>query len=61
VCGGFAAHSDIPSWVYRVAFISLLVLGIGAIAYLALWVCMPLEVVEARRAELSESPQPTAG
>lgn len=43
VCGGFAAHSDIPAWVYRAAFIILLPLGIGALGYFALWVSMPEE------------------
>jgi phage shock protein PspC (stress-responsive transcriptional regulator) len=45
VCGGFAARSDIPAWVYRVLFITLLVIGVGAIAYIALWICMPVEPV----------------
>ena len=43
VCGGLAAYSDIPSWVYRALFIILLVIGVGAIAYIALWICMPTE------------------
>ena len=47
VCGGFAAHSDIPSWVYRVHFIMLLVVGVGAVAYIALWICMPIEEIAA--------------
>ena len=47
VCGGFAGHSDIPSWVYRAIFIMLLVTGVGAIAYIALWICMPIEEIAA--------------
>ena len=43
VCGGLAAHSDIPAWVYRALFITLLIIGVGAIAYIALWFCMPME------------------
>ena len=43
VCGGFAAHSGIPAWVYRVLFITLLVIGVGALAYIALWIFMPVE------------------
>jgi len=45
VCGGLATHSDIPAWIYRVLFITLLVIGVGAIAYIALWICMPVEPV----------------
>ena len=45
VCSGLAAHSDIPAWIYRVLFIVLLVMGVGAIAYIALWICMPVEPV----------------
>ncbi len=43
VCGGFAAHSEIPAWVYRVLFITLLVISVGALAYIALWIFMPVE------------------
>ena len=43
VCGGFAAHSGIPAWVYRALFITLLMLGVGALAYIALWIFMPIE------------------
>jgi phage shock protein C len=43
VCGGFAVHSDIPAWVYRALFITLLVTGVGAWAYAVLWICMPME------------------
>ena len=47
VCGGFAAHSDLPAWVYRALFITLLVTGVGALAYISLWICMPAEDVSA--------------
>ncbi|MFC1634207.1 PspC domain-containing protein [Planctomycetota bacterium] len=53
VCGGLAVHSDIPAWVFRALFIILLVMGVGAIAYIALWICMPLE-------EISEDTEPEA-
>jgi phage shock protein C len=43
VCSGLADHSDIPAWVYRALFITLLIIGVGAIAYIALWFCMPME------------------
>ena len=45
VCGGLAAYSDIPAWVYRAIFVTLLVISVGAIAYIALWICMPVEPV----------------
>ena len=46
VCGGLAAHSDVPAWVYRSLFITLLLLwGLGGVAYIALWICMPVEEV----------------
>ena len=43
VCGGMAAHSDIPAWAYRVLFVGLLIIGVSALAYIALWIFMPLE------------------
>jgi len=43
VCSGMAAHSDIPAWAYRVFFLSLLIIGVSALAYVALWLFMPLE------------------
>ncbi len=43
ICGGLAAHSEIPVWVYRVAFISLAAMTVGVFAYIALWIFMPIE------------------
>ena len=43
ICGGLAACSDIPAWVFRVIFIALLPTGISPFAYIALWICMPEE------------------
>jgi phage shock protein C len=43
VCGGLAAHSGIPAWVYRAFFIVLLPTGVGPLGYIALWICMPVE------------------
>ena len=45
VCGGLAAHSDIPAWVFRALFIVLLPTGVSPLAYIALWICMPIEPV----------------
>lgn len=42
VCGGFGENTPIPSWLWRAAFvISLFAGGMGLIAYIILWVCMP--------------------
>ena len=61
VCGGFAAHSDIPSWVYRALFIVFLVGGVGAIAYIALWICMPIEEISAASETEASHPANAAG
>jgi len=45
ICGGLAAHSGIPVWVYRALFLTLLMIGVGALAYIALWIYMPVEDV----------------
>ena len=55
VCGGFAAHSDVPAWVYRALFITLLLVnGVGALAYIALWICMPAEDISASTEPVAE-------
>ncbi len=42
VCGGFGEYTPIPSWLWRVAFVvSLFLGGLGLIAYIVLWLCMP--------------------
>ncbi len=42
VCGGFGEYTPVPAWLWRVAFVtSLFVGGVGLIAYLVLWICMP--------------------
>ncbi|MFH0965260.1 MAG: PspC domain-containing protein [Planctomycetota bacterium] len=42
VCGGFGEYTPIPSWLWRVMFVTSLFLGgIGLIAYIVLWICMP--------------------
>jgi len=61
VCGGFAAHSDIPAWVYRAIFIMLLVTGVGAIAYIALWICMPIEEIAAESDTVASPAAEAAG
>jgi len=42
VCGGFGESTPLPSWLWRVVFLtSLFFGGIGLIAYVILWICMP--------------------
>ena len=61
VCGGLAAHSDIPAWVYRVLFVSLSIFfWVGLFAYIALWIFMPVEeVLESTAATEARSPRPS--
>ncbi len=60
VCGGFAAHSDIPAWVYRALFITLLFNGVGALAYIGLWIWMPAEDISASTEPVAEQSVDTA-
>jgi phage shock protein C len=42
ICGGFGEYTPLPSWLWRVLFLtSLFVGGVGLIAYIILWICMP--------------------
>jgi phage shock protein PspC (stress-responsive transcriptional regulator) len=42
ICGGFGEFTPLPSWLWRVVFLtSLFVGGVGLIAYIILWICMP--------------------
>jgi len=42
ICGGFGEYTPLPSWLWRVMFLtSLFVGGVGLIAYIILWICMP--------------------
>ncbi len=42
VCGGLGEHTPLPSWVWRVVFLFLLCwYGVGALAYVSLWICLP--------------------
>ena len=44
VCGGLGAHTPVPSWVWRVIFLILvLCMGTGVLAYIVLWICLPEE------------------
>ena len=44
VCGGIAKHLNIDPVIVRIATIALVcAVGVGAVAYVAAWVLMPLE------------------
>jgi phage shock protein PspC (stress-responsive transcriptional regulator) len=44
VCGGLGAHTPVPSWVWRVIFLILILcMGTGVLAYVVLWICLPEE------------------
>jgi phage shock protein C len=44
VCGGLGTHTPIPSWVWRMIFLLLLLcMGTGVLAYIILWICIPEE------------------
>ena len=42
VCGGFGEHTPAPAWIWRALFLVVVfVWGIGLVAYIVLWICMP--------------------
>jgi len=42
VCGGFGESTPIPSWLWRVLFLTVLLFGgLSLITYIILWICMP--------------------
>jgi phage shock protein PspC (stress-responsive transcriptional regulator) len=44
VCGGLGAHTPIPAWIWRAAFLAaLLFLGSGGMVYIILWIALPEE------------------
>lgn len=43
VCGGLAVATGMQAWVWRLVFLLLLCTGFGLLAYLALWILVPLE------------------
>lgn len=51
VCGGLSRLTGLESWVMRLLFVLLLLLGgTGGFVYLLLWVLVPLEEAAARPA-----------
>ncbi|MBI4528050.1 MAG: PspC domain-containing protein [Deltaproteobacteria bacterium] len=58
VCGGFGEHTPIPAWIWRAVFLILVFAwGLGLIAYIILWICMPPadEKVKSENEEASPS------
>jgi len=43
VCGGLAVATGMESWLWRILFALLMCTGFGLLAYLALWIFVPLE------------------
>ena len=42
VCGGLGENSPIPSWVWRLLFVTLLLcFGTGLFLYILLWIFVP--------------------
>jgi len=42
ICGGLGEHTGIPAWMWRLIFIAgVFVHGLGALAYLLMWLFMP--------------------
>ncbi|MEA2715375.1 MAG: hypothetical protein QOG91_403 [Candidatus Parcubacteria bacterium] len=42
VCAGMAYAFGIPTWIVRVIWFTLLICyGVGAVAYVILWLCVP--------------------
>lgn len=55
VCGGLGKHSGIPAWCFRALFVTTaLFFWAGLLAYIALWVFMPIEETTATQATDSE-------
>lgn len=54
VCGGLGVHTPLPSWVWRILFLTLFFFaGTGGVAYLVLWICLPEE--QADKAETQDT------
>ncbi|HEY2561442.1 MAG TPA: PspC domain-containing protein [Caldimonas sp.] len=43
VCGGLAPMSGLPAWLWRLIFVALALCGTGVIAYVLLWILVPVE------------------
>lgn len=43
VCGGLAVATGMQAWIWRLVFLLMVCTGFGLLAYLALWLLVPLE------------------
>ncbi len=43
VAGGLARSTGINAWIWRVAFLLLTTVGLGALTYCVLWIVIPKE------------------
>lgn len=43
VCGGLATATGMEAWLWRIVFTLMLCTGFGLLAYLVLWIFVPLE------------------
>ncbi|MCF7791621.1 MAG: PspC domain-containing protein [Victivallales bacterium] len=44
ICGGLGEYTPMPAWMWRALFIfSLFIGGAGIVAYIILWICMPVD------------------
>jgi phage shock protein C len=51
VCGGLAAQTSIPTWSWRILFVLMALLhGIGILAYILLWIFVPVQTETVQRA-----------
>jgi len=50
VCGGLAEMTNMPSWTWRILFVlSILLHGLGVLAYILLWIFIPLQAQSPRK------------
>jgi phage shock protein PspC (stress-responsive transcriptional regulator) len=52
VCGGLAAYTNIDPVIMRLIFVVLLFMGIGALAYIILWIVVPEARTTAQKLEM---------
>lgn len=52
VCGGLAAYTNIDPVIMRLIFVALLFMGIGALAYIILWIVVPEARTTAQKLEM---------
>ena len=57
VAGGLAEHTGQPAWVFRLAFVATVPIGgVGLIAYVLMWLFLPLQFEPSEAARPTDSP-----